>query len=133
MKNSVSPWQQIFRGAIIAATLLMVNVIPSNGQNKDTATALPYSKVTFELPGRYIVSYPATPTDNYQKGIVVVQIVVDNKGNIIKAKPGQPGSTSTNASLLAKARQTALLLKFNPVPEPQEQTGTVTIGIDLAR
>jgi hypothetical protein len=133
MKNNVLTWQRIFGRAIIAATLLMVNVIPSNGQNKDSATALPYSKITFELPGRSIVSYPPTPTDNFEKGIVVVKIIVDDKGNIIKAKPGEPGSTTDSASLLAKARRTAMNLKFNPVPEPQEQVGTVTIGIDLTR
>ena len=114
--------------------LIFGNALLCFGQTNDTTkTLVPSHKITFELQGRHVVSYPPNPTDTFEKGIVVVEIVVDNKGNVIKAKPGQAGSTTAKATLLAKARQTALLTKFNQISETIEQVGTLTIAIDLAK
>lgn len=112
--------------------LIFSNIFFCFGQSNDTTKTLTQSpKVTFELKGRQIVSYPNNPKDTFEKGIVVVEIVVDKNGKVIKAKPGLAGSTTTKATLLAKARQTALQTKFNAISETIEQVGTLTIAIDL--
>lgn len=81
----------------------------------------------FDLKGRLLVKKPERMTDSEEEGKVVVEIIVDETGKVIKATPGQRGSTTTSSKLFAKARQAALSAKFNPSPEgKQEQRGTYT-------
>jgi TonB family protein len=79
------------------------------------------------LKGRKIVKWPDRVTDSREEGKVVVGIVVDAQGNVIKAEPGEPGSTTTSPMLYMKARQAAMTAKFSPSPEgAEEQYGTIT-------
>lgn len=65
--------------------------------------------------------------DSQEQGNVVVEIIVDEMGKVIKATPGARGSTTTSAILYAKARQAALSAKFNASPTGiTEQRGTIT-------
>jgi hypothetical protein len=87
------------------------------------------SKVGLEnnLTGRYAIKLqkPSYPGD--EEGIIVVQIHVNRKGNVIKAIPGVRGSTSLSSALLNAAKNAALLTKFNESLEaPDVQTGTIT-------
>ncbi len=86
----------------------------------------------YDLKGRMLVKKPARMTDSQEEGIVVVEIIVDETGKIIKATPGQRGSNTTSSSLYAKARQAAYEAKFNPSPEGiKEQRGTYTFVFTL--
>ncbi|MCW3103906.1 MAG: hypothetical protein JWO09_2346 [Bacteroidetes bacterium] len=119
--------------SVTFAVLIFGSIFLCAAQTKDTTKAFATShKISFELKGRHVVSCPPAPTDIFEKGIVFVEIVVDHKGNVIQAKPGQRGSTTLKATLLAKARQAALLTKFNPIPEATDQVGTLTFAIDIA-
>lgn len=81
----------------------------------------------YDLKGRLLVKKPERMTDSEEEGVVVVEIIVDETGKVIKATPGQRGSTTTSSKLFAKARLAALSAKFNASPDgKQEQRGTYT-------
>ena len=86
----------------------------------------------YNLKGRKILPRPEIIDDSQEEGRVVVEIIVDEQGKIIRATPGERGSTTTSAILYAKARQAALGAKFNPSPEGiKEQKGTITFVFTL--
>ena len=81
----------------------------------------------YDLKGRMLIQKPPRMTDSKEEGIVVVEIIVDENGKVIKATPGQRGSTTTSAKLYALARQAAKEAKFNSSPDGiKEQRGTYT-------
>lgn len=81
----------------------------------------------YDLRGRSLLKKPDQMSDSEEAGTVVVEIIVDETGKVIKAMPGQRGTTTTSSVLFAKARQAALSVKFNPSPEGiKEQKGTYT-------
>lgn len=79
----------------------------------------------YDLRGRLLLKKPEIADDSQEEGKVIVEIVVDETGKVIKATPGARGSTTTNALLYAKARQAAFSAKFN-ASEAKEQKGTIT-------
>lgn len=81
----------------------------------------------FDLRGRKIMVPPPVSKDTQEEGTVVVEITVDNKGNVIKAEPTGRGTNTNSAMLKLKARQAALATKFNVSGEFEEQKGTITI------
>jgi periplasmic protein TonB len=86
----------------------------------------------YDLKGRMLIQRPAHISDSQQEGIVVVEIIVNEDGKVVKATPGQRGSTTTSSNLYAKARQAALTVKFNPSPDGiTEQRGTYTFVFRL--
>ncbi|MDF2437212.1 MAG: hypothetical protein K0Q95_1588 [Bacteroidota bacterium] len=86
----------------------------------------------YDLKGRGLVNKPDRLTDATEEGIVVVEIIVDQNGRVIKATPGQRGSTTMSSNLYAKARQAALTAKFTPRSEGSgEQRGTYTFVFTL--
>lgn len=86
----------------------------------------------YDLKGRMLVKKPDRLTDATEEGVVVVEIIVNQDGKVIKATPGQRGSTTMSSSLYAKARQAALGVKFNVSPDgAKEQRGTYTFVFTL--
>ena len=86
----------------------------------------------YSLTNRKANSIPV-PRDAFQEeGKVVVEITVDKNGNVIKAKAGVKGSTTSNPNLLDIARRAAMSAKFNPSADaPEEQKGTITYNFIL--
>jgi outer membrane biosynthesis protein TonB len=81
----------------------------------------------YELAGRSMKKLPSIEDNSKSIGKVVVRIVVDRDGNVVKAVPGQPGSTTIENALLEKAKQGALQTKFSPKSDgPEEQYGYIT-------
>ncbi|MBN8702331.1 MAG: hypothetical protein J0M08_04655 [Bacteroidetes bacterium] len=81
----------------------------------------------YDLKGRRIVRAPDIIDDSQEEGKVVVEIMVDETGKVVKATPGGRGSTTTSALLYAKARQAALGTKFNSSTDGmKEQSGSIT-------
>ena len=82
---------------------------------------------TFNLSGRNLVSSPKITDNSQEEGKVVVDIIVDKYGKVIRATPGARGSTTTSAILEKKAKEAALRTKFNSNPSAaEEQKGQMT-------
>lgn len=81
---------------------------------------------------RTLISEPGLILNSSEEGKVVVEIIVDENGNVIKATPGQRGSTTVSSSLYKKATQAACQAKFNTSREGiKEQRGTYTFVFTL--
>lgn len=83
---------------------------------------------TARVKGRTSVGLPPRPSYGVQKeGTVVVEIWVDQSGNVVRALLGDEGTSVTDKDLWNAARQAALKTKFNPDWEAKEQQqGTIT-------
>ncbi|MBK9284391.1 MAG: hypothetical protein IPM51_08725 [Sphingobacteriaceae bacterium] len=84
-------------------------------------------KIGVDLKGRAIVKPPKLPSDTKEEGKVVVEITVDSEGHVIEANPNGRGTTTSSATLKAKAKQAAFATKFNVDGKFEEQRGTITI------
>ena len=80
------------------------------------------------LKGRNVLGALPRPSYTVQDdGIVVVDIWVDNYGNVTKAVPGAKGTTVSNQTLWAAARAAAMKAHFNQSADaPALQQGTIT-------
>jgi len=83
--------------------------------------------ISYSLAGRTPQSLPK-PEYNYQaEGIVVVEVTVNQNGNVTKAAPGVKGSTTLDNNLLRAAQKAALAAKFDRQPNAAAfQKGTIT-------
>ncbi|MCK4700373.1 MAG: TonB family protein, partial [Bacteroidales bacterium] len=83
--------------------------------------------ISYSLAGRTPQSLPK-PEYNYQaEGIVVVEVTVNQNGNVTKATAGVKGSTTLNNNLLKAAQKAALAAKFDRKPNAAAfQKGTIT-------
>lgn len=80
------------------------------------------------LKGRSVVGPLPYPDYDFKKsGTVVVDIWVDNYGNVAKAQAGAEGTTLTSRGLLNSARNAAMRAHFNQKANaPALQQGTIT-------
>lgn len=86
----------------------------------------------YSLTNRKANSLPVPRAAFQEEGKVVVEITVDKNGNVIKAKPGIKGSTTSNPNLLDIARRAAMSAKFNADQDATaEQKGTITYNFIL--
>ena len=103
-----------------------------NGNNTKNPTGLMSPETTanksiaVNLGGRKIEAQPTLSKDTKEEGKVVVEIIVDASGKVIKADPNSRGTTTSSSVLKEKAKQTALSTKFN-ISSIEEQKGTITI------
>ena len=88
--------------------------------------------LAYQLLGRN-VSYKAKPIYKVQlEGKVVVEITVDQLGNVINAIAGVKGSTTLNEQLIKRAREAALKTKFSPKESaPSRQQGKIIYNFQL--
>jgi TonB family protein len=88
--------------------------------------------ISFSLEGRSITKYPDVKDQSQKYGRVVVEITVNEQGEVIKAEPGQRGSTVTDSRLKRLAKKAALQTEFNANPKgPSRQIGKMTINFKL--
>ena len=80
------------------------------------------------VKGRNIVGPLPRPSYNsHTEGTVVVQVKVDQYGNVTEALAGAEGTTATDKVLWTAARNAALKAHFNmDANAPAVQTGTIT-------
>lgn len=84
------------------------------------------------LRGRQLLQRPQLLDDSQEEGIVVVEILVNELGQVIDAVPGQRGSTTASAYLYRLARQAAKTAKFSASADgAKEQKGTYTFVFRL--
>jgi periplasmic protein TonB len=86
--------------------------------------------MSFNMKGRKMLSKPVVKEKSQDEGKVVVDLVVDREGNVIRAKAGAKGTTYTqNTALWKKLEEESMKIKFSPANNPytpEEQRGTVT-------
>lgn len=94
----------------------------------NTHTSINSNTPNAVLKGRKTVGVIAKPEYSVQEeGTVVVDIWVDNYGNVTKALPGAQGTTVNNADLWQAARKAALSTHFNmDADAPALQKGKIT-------
>ncbi|MBT8302133.1 MAG: energy transducer TonB [Maribacter sp.] len=86
----------------------------------------------YGLNGRSLVSKGKVQQECNQEGRVVVKIVVDRNGKVISATPGVKGTTNNDPCLLAPARKTAFMHKWNlDSNAPSQQVGFVVVNFKL--
>lgn len=97
---------------------------PDGNTDKGQTTGRPNA----HLKGRSVIgTLPKPVYKNQEAGKVVVSIIVDQNGSVVKATAGAEGTTVTNAELWAAARNAAMNAHFNKkVDAPARQEGTIT-------
>lgn len=83
--------------------------------------------VSFNLGGRGAKELVPPTASNNTPGKIVVEIIVDKEGNVVRAKAGVRGTTISNTNLYRKCEQAARKCKFAADSNaPEEQKGTIT-------
>ena len=85
--------------------------------------------IKYNIKDRKMVQVPTISNGTRTTGVVVVNIVVNQNGNVISAKPGGIGSTTTSEYLYTKAQFAAQSAKFEPdYKGPVRTEGTIEIS-----
>lgn len=93
--------------------------------------SLPGAGGSWKLSGRKILQKPQ-PKKPDEEGKVVIDIWVDQNGNVIRTSPNLSRSNTTSDKLLKLAQDAAKKAKFNPSPDAAvEQKGTFTFVFEL--
>ncbi len=87
----------------------------------------------YRLGGREALTKTKYTQECNESGTVVVKIEVDQNGNVIKATPGEKGTTNSDPCLLKPAKRAALDTKFNKDSKaPSRQVGYITYVFKLS-
>jgi outer membrane biosynthesis protein TonB len=87
----------------------------------------------YRLGGRKALNKERIVQDCNESGIVVVQIEVDQNGQVTRATPGVKGTTNSSPCLLDPARRAALATRFNSDSKaPSKQVGTIVYNFKLS-
>jgi outer membrane biosynthesis protein TonB len=100
-----------------------------DGNNGGGGTGSDYSGsgVSFSLNGRSAKALPKPAVSTSEEGKVLVDILVDKEGNVIRATAGGRGTTIANGSILKQCEQAAKKSKFSVNANAvEEQKGTIT-------
>lgn len=85
------------------------------------------SGISFSLAGRGSKSLPGPTATSSENGNIVVEIRVDQEGNVVFAKAGVRGTTLCDTNLWRRCEQAAKKSKFTAKPDaPELDPGTIT-------
>lgn len=85
------------------------------------------SGISFSLAGRGSKSLPGPTATSPENGNIVVEIRVDQEGNVVFAKAGVRGTTLWDTNLWRRCEQAAKKSKFTAKPDaPELQPGKIT-------
>ena len=85
------------------------------------------SGISFSLAGRGSKSLPGPTATSSENGSIVVEIRVDQEGNVVFAKAGVRGTTLWDTNLWRRCEQAAKKSKFTAKPDaPELQKGKIT-------
>lgn len=83
--------------------------------------------ISFSLAGRGSKSLPLPTATSSENGSIVVEIRVDQEGNVVFAKAVWKGTTLTDTNLWRRCEQAAKKSKFTAKPDaPELDPGTIT-------
>lgn len=84
--------------------------------------------VEYKIKDRKMIQAPRLSNATQKKGEVVVEVIVNRAGTVLKTKAGITGSTTSDEYLLTKAEYACMGIKFNEhMTGPLETVGTVII------
>ncbi len=87
----------------------------------------------YRLGGRKALNKMKYVQDCNESGVVVVEIKVNRKGQVVRATPGVKGTTNMSSCLLDPARRAAQETRFNPDDKaPSIQTGYIIYEFRLS-
>jgi len=90
--------------------------------------------VGYGLNGRGKASFKRLKQDCNESGMVIVKIIVNQRGNVISAEPGQKGTTNTAQCLLEPAKKIAMSHKWpTDSKAPTRQIGFVSVNFKLSQ
>ncbi len=101
--------------------------IERNGEGAGNGVGKSSGGFGFDLSGRQLLTPPILPRNITEEGKVVVEIIVDKNGTVIKAEANGRGTNTNSSNLKTIARQAAFATKFNNNKFDKEQKGTLTI------
>lgn len=118
----VADGKPLLSGRVYEATLTVEEEREGSALNNQTVS------VSCHVQGRNTVGNIPRPSCGSQvHGTVVVDICVDNYGNVKKAVAGGEGTTTTDKTLCAAARNAAMNTHFNVSADASSmQEGTIT-------
>lgn len=88
----------------------------------------------YRLGGRRALNKERFVQDCNESGLVVVQIEVNQNGDVTRAIPGVKGTTNNSPCLTDPARRAALATRFNADPNaPSKQVGTIIYNFKLSQ
>jgi outer membrane biosynthesis protein TonB len=101
---------------------------PDSGAKGDdhSVNSVKEDHIITEVPGRTLESISKMPAGTNAEGTVVVNITVDQNGNVTEASPDGRGTSTTSPELKLMAKQLALSAKFSK-GRMEYQRGTITI------
>ena len=86
----------------------------------------------FTLGGRKAILKPIPDYNCNEQGIVVVEIIVDKKGNVLNAITGYKGTNNVSKCLLDACKEAALKTKWEADENaPDKQTGTINYNFKI--
>ncbi|MDR1725224.1 MAG: hypothetical protein LBR28_02400, partial [Bacteroidales bacterium] len=101
-----------------------------NNGGGGSGTDLTGSGTSFSLAGRNAKALPKPSSLTDEVGDVVVTIIVDRNGNVLRAEAGAKGTTISNSTILKQCENAARTSKFSSkadvVDAVEEQRGTIT-------
>lgn len=88
--------------------------------------------ISYSLGGRSANALPKPEYKVQEEGKVVVEIIVDRNGMVVRATPGAKGTTTMNKTLWNSAKKAALITHFNKKNDAaEEQKGFITYHFSL--
>ncbi len=88
--------------------------------------------INWSLSGRGVLNLVQPNRGIQLEGKVVVEIIVDNNGNVVDARPGVQGSTTSEIKLWEAAQKAAFKTKFSiDSKAPPRQRGKITYIFEL--
>lgn len=105
---------------------------PGKGGGDNNSIGTPNGLIAgLSLSGRNITKKPVLRDSYNSKGKVVVEILVNAKGNVVSATAGARGTTVNDPKLFAIAKKLALETKFDALSSGKSQNGTITFKFGL--
>ena len=103
-----------------------------DGIRQGGVTAGTGGRVSGGLGGRGLLSSPAVRDASQRSGTVVVDVCVDQNGNVVSAKKTLSGTTTTDATLINSAVSNAKKWRFKADPTaPATQCGRITYNFKV--
>lgn len=104
-----------------------------SGYGSGAGTGIGNGATNYQLSGRKALSKPSPRYDCNEQGTVVVQIKVNNAGQVVEATAGVKGTTNSANCLTLQAKTAAMNTKFDANnAAPEKQVGKIVYNFKLS-